>query len=233
MKHLRMKENLNQQSGFSLVEILVSISIFSFLILVSIGSFSQANQALKRQEQGMTRSRLFQSLIYVMGMPAALRAAGENAGEGSRLWACIQGGACHVGNYTDVVLYLPPLVADTSQVVTSGAITGTTADPLLYNLDGIPCKPGETCSPEDYPVSVSTQFDGICPPQYDQTHALYWPEDKPINPDGLEIKTSCHHTHYIKIKYTFKPTAGAPASMYFEPVTGTLWVSAVALRLGF
>lgn len=222
---------LGSQSGMSIIEMLVALGIFSFLLLVSADSFWQSSKALQNQETVVARNRVLQNLIYIIGTPASIRSSLENAASGSPIWTCVYGKPCTTGTIQDLVVYLPPVGVDGNKVVTSGAITGTPTKPMLYNLRGEICDPSAgPCDASEFPISVSTQFDAICPPMYDYKKGV-WPSSKPINPDGLQIPTTCEYAHYLKVFYRFEPAAGSPPELSFPPVTGSLYVNAVKIRL--
>jgi prepilin-type N-terminal cleavage/methylation domain-containing protein len=229
MRSLKGKKN----SGFSLIEILVAIGVFSIALYASINFFSQVNQGLKRQSYTQTRIRLFQNLIYIIGMPTTIRASLENDTATGRLWASVRGGFGTVPGMgavpiapLPIALFLPVVGGDATTVVTSGMITGTPGAPMLYSLDGGNCIPsaGTVCDPAIYSVSVSTTFMPICPPIYDAWNGVW---AGPIYPNGLRIPTSCSHAQYIKVFYRFRPTPGSPPELDFTPVTGSIMVSSV------
>jgi prepilin-type N-terminal cleavage/methylation domain-containing protein len=224
-------QTINHEAGFTLIEALVTISVLGILITTSILFLSDAQTSLKVHEQPITRTRMIQSLINIMGMPASVRASAIQAGTTSRLYLCAREGGCNSADpTTDLSLYLPVMTEyPLGSISTSGRISGPPSDPVLYNLDGVACDPAaKTCLPTEYPIAVSTQFDAICPPQFDVISGIRpvpLGSDVPLRP-LLDPMPSCFKANYIKIHYNFSLAAGAPATYSFPPVTGTLMVSA-------
>lgn len=230
-----MKRNQRSSTaGFSIIEVLVSIGIFSILLLASASFFSQINQSIKQKQYAVARIRLIHSLINIMGMPATLRASGAAAPTGV-LGQCIvhsQGAICSGwANQppSEVALYLPPITGTTVANL-SGPLSGTPSAPLLFSPDGKTCDPQRAnCPPETYPISVSTRALPICPPAYSAATDPNW--SQPIFPNGLVQMSDCWQSLYIKIYYEFRTTAGAPERFSFAPVRGTIMVSSVTAGL--
>ena len=215
--------------GFLAVEILVAIGMFSVVLAVNLVFFSWTNNFIKKQSYGENRIRLFQSLIYLMGMPSTLRGSlRDPSPETEVLKKAIQNGLGTVpASPLPIVLYLPVVAGDATTIRTSGPISGKQGAPLLYGVDGKSCSPSSTvnCDPAIYPISVRTAFFPVCPPRYDYYSSPNWPP--PIFPLGLEIPSSCNRAQFIKVFYDFEPTIGAPVDLSFDPVSGSVMVSAV------
>lgn len=230
-------KNRRAVRGYSIIELLVAIGIFSFLLLGAAGTFWQFSSSVGDQDLFTSRARIFQSLVYMMGMPATIRASVESEGAGGALWNCVKlSGACDAKTLHDVTLVLPEITTDAANnVITSTAISGPPAHPLRYSYQGEICDPVKATCPEDeYPISVSTRFEAICPPAYDINSNGIWPINKPIYPDGLQLLNKCNNSaHYIKIHYVFSPTPGASTKFDFAPISGVIYVSSVAVRTSY
>jgi len=228
------RRGLKSRSGFSVMEMLLAISLFSIVLIFSIASFQKADQAIENQNIVSHRQRLFFNLINAFGMPASVRASVEVNGETSALWKCVRGFQCTPDIRQDITLYMPPLFSNGSSVTVSGPISGPPDAPLLYSLKGIPCLPsaGSTCSPDKYPIAVSTQFQAICPPKYD-IHAKGNVWSGPIYPDGLIPITGedCLRAHYLRIFYKFELVGGSPKIAHFRTVQGSVMVNSVSVNL--
>lgn len=237
MNESRTLKNSKSQRGYSIIELLIAIGIFSFLLLGAAGSLLQFSSSVGDQDLYTSRARIFQSLVYMMGMPATIRASVEKEGSGGPLWNCVKlPGACISKTLYPVTLVLPEITTDASgNVITSTAISGPPANPLRYSYKGEICDPAvSACSVDEYPISVSTRFEAICPPEYDINSNGIWPTTKPIYPDGLVLLNQCNNSaHYIKIHYSFFPTPGASSKFDFAPITGVIYVSSVAVRTSY
>jgi Tfp pilus assembly protein PilV len=231
-KGVRMQvEKRAKTAGFSQLEILVALGIFSISLTASIAFFSQANRHLNEQTYLETRVRIFQNLIYMMGMPATLRGSLENDTPSGNLWKAVRNGMGPVPTSPwPIALFLPVVAGDATTVQTAGRISGPPGAPLRYSTEGIVCDSTvpSGCDPAEFPISVSTEFLPVCPPAYDYYYGLW---SGPIYPNGLAIPTSCNRAQYIKIFYHFFPTPGAPSDLSFTPLTGSIMVSAVAANV--
>jgi hypothetical protein len=221
-------------AGFSVMEVLSSVAIFSFLLLASASFFSQMNQSILKQRYTTSRVRLIHGLIHIMGMPATLRASGA-ASPTSVLGKCInhfQNALCSglsIAAPEGVALYLPPITGTTIANL-SGPLSGTPAAPLFFSPEGKVCNPNlESCSPELFPIAVSTRALPICPPSYSVVANPNW--SQPVYPAGLAPMSDCWQSQYIKIFYDIRPAAGAPEALVFAPVNGTIMVSSVMAGL--
>lgn len=222
--------NLRQKSfskGFSSIEILVAIGVFSITLLASISFFSQINRSIQMQNQSEIQRRIFQGVIYLIGMPSTLRGSMEHDTSNGILWKSIRNnlGSLPVSP-VPLTLFLPVVTGNSTSVFTSGKISGPPSSPLLYSLDGGSCDPstGANCDPKIYSISVSTEFLPICPPQYDYWNGAW---AGPVFPNGLVLSNSCNRAQYIKVFYNFKPTPGAPPELVFAPITGSVMVNAI------
>ncbi len=243
MKNKKRSRKFGSRSGFSLVEVSVAFAIFSTLILISIESFWKAEQALKIENETMTRIRVFQGLINIIGMPSTLRASAYSAGAAtSPLGQCVFGltGTCpNPSTLRDLTLLLPSLTVAGSGVQLSGLISRGPSAPILYNLEGVGCDPliDSSCLAAQYPIAVSTQWEVVCPPKCDMTYQ--WPHvpwvasdgTDHVNPEGLSIPNVCRRAHYIKIHYKFEPAT--PGQYNFSTETGTLMVSGPAAMFSY
>ena len=210
-------------SGMSIVEVLIAIGIFSFSLLASLSFFSQANSTIKQQNDSDARRRLFQNLIYMIGMPSTIRGSLENDTSAGSLWKSVRNSLGAVpAAPLPVALFLPVVAGTATSVNTSGPITGTPTAPMFYGLDGSTCT--SSCDPTIYTISVSTEFMPICPPDYDYYRGVWV---GPVNPNGLNISNTCNRAQYLKVFYNFQPAPGSPVELSFTPVTGSVMVSAV------
>ncbi len=230
----------NRSAGLSVIEILVAIALFSMALAANLYFFSQTNRTIKQQSYQETRVRLFQGLIYMMGMPATLRGSlRDPSPEAAILKSAIQNGLGAVPSAPlPITLYLPVVTGDATTIHTSGPISGPTNAPLRYSLEGKICVQSSTpggaagtnaCDPAIYPISVSTTFMPVCPPRYDYYNGVW---SGPIYPNGLVIPNSCNRAQFIKIKYRFETTPYAPTDLYFDPVEGSVMVSAILANVG-
>ncbi len=227
-------ERSKKSGGFSITEALASIAIFSFLLLACASFFTQINQNILRQQYATARVRLIHSLIHIMGMPSTLRASGA-AAPTSVLGKCInhyQNALCSgFANAAPqgVALYLPPITGTTTPNL-SGPLSGTPSLPLFFSPEGKVCSSGVgQCSPELYPIAVSTRALPICPPAYSAVANPDW--SQPIFPAGLAPQNDCWQSQYIKIFFDIRPAVGVPDALSFPPVTGTIMVSSVMAGL--
>jgi len=227
-KKMRLQKVQNS-NGFSAIETLIAIGFFSMSLLTSVVFFAHANISIKQQAYFETRTRIFQTLIYIMGMPSTLRGSMENDTPTGMLWKSIRGNLGTVpAAPLPIALFLPVVAGDATSVVTSGQLTGPPDNPLYYSLEGGSCS-GVSCDPTVYSISIITEFTPICPPAYDYYYGVW---SGSINPNGLQISTNCHRAQYIKIFYTFQPAPGVPAELSFAPVSGSIMVSAVLANAG-
>ncbi len=219
-------------AGFSILELLIAISIFSSLLLFSMESFLKAESAIREQDMVLKRIQLFQGLINMMGMPNSIRATIEQDST-TDLAKCVRGPWCDEALTEDLTLHLPPLYMGTSGINISGAISGPPGHPVLYNLYGDSCDTSVgTCDPDEFPISVHTQYQAVCPPMYEYfSVAAYWPLGTPIYPAGIAHVpgTTCIRAHYIRVLFVFEPTPGATSAVSFKPVQGSIMVSAVSI----
>jgi hypothetical protein len=223
--------------GYSLIELLISLGVFTIFLMGSVESFWRAEQALQAQTETMTRARVIQNLINILGMPSGLRVTAYKEGLNSDLGKCIFGKSASCPNpnqLRDLILLLPPLTATSNHLALSGPMTGGPAAPMLYNMAGVACNPATSasCTSKFYPIAVSTQWEAICPPKCDVTYtspAGPWVASdgtNHVNPEGLQIPNACQRAHYIKIHYKFELASGAPTKYNFKAVTGSIMVSA-------
>lgn len=225
-------KNNNAESGFSVIEILTTLGIFSLILIASASFFTQMNRKISEEEYAETRMRMFQNLIYIMGMPATLRGSLEyDATQSGNLSKCIRGGMGAVPTTPlPVALFLPVVSGDATFVRTSGQISGSPNRPLRYSIEGTACTAANpiNCNPSDYPISVTTEFLPVCPPAYDYYYG-YW--TGPVYPNGLTIPSVCGRAQYIKIFYRFFTTPGAAPHLSFSELTGSMMVSAVLANI--
>jgi hypothetical protein len=218
------------RKGFSAVESLIGIGLFSISLLASVSFFSQVNNGMSQQTNSINRLRLFQGLIYMFGMPTTLRGSLNNDTPNGMLSKSINGDIGTIPTSPlPIALFLPIVSGTATTVLTSGMISGTPAEPLQYSLSGTTCLPavGTLCDPQIYPIAVSTEFLPVCPAKFDYYRGKWV---GPVLPLGLAIPNSCFRAQYIKVIYTLKPAAGAPSDLQFTPVTGSIMVSAVLVN---
>ena len=234
MKNKSSFSIFKNSSGFSLVETLAALAIFTIIMLGSFDSFLKAEKNLKSQDLLFARQRLFQNLVQIMGNPASIRAANIKMGNTTTLHKCLHGMVCIPFGTTlppqGISLYLPPMFFDGTKMQMSGVISGPPGQPVQYSLEGEPCvnnPAGTACAPDDYPIAVTTTYEVVCPPHYDIMVSYNTAEPGPNTNADITPSPYCMVAQYLKIRYNFYPTPGAKPNLSFPAQNGVVWVSAV------
>jgi hypothetical protein len=159
------KRSKHSISGQTLLEAIMGLAVLG-VVIVTLAQFSNSSlNVAKTRRLNTTRNQLISDLVKLASSPAALRASAAmgtaSSSSNQDLASCIGGSSssCDSLTQSDFVLYGP----STNTGVAPGALTGTSAQPLRYRGDGIPCA-GTSCPATIYPIEVYTQFRPVCAP---------------------------------------------------------------------
>lgn len=193
-------------SGQTLLEALMGLSVLA-VVLVCLSQLSNsASNTAKVKRLNTTRNQLISDLVKLASTPAALRASAGMGSQGGNpanqmLASCLNDAAssCDSTMQYDFVLYGP----STNTGVAPGVLTGTSAQPLRYRGDGIPCTV-TNCPASEYPLQIYTQFRAVCAPPGPTA-----PGQLMINTLAPPLTCSASNLDLVLVTISLQPTPGS------------------------
>ncbi|MGZ6470058.1 MAG: PulJ/GspJ family protein [Bdellovibrio sp.] len=230
-----MKNKFKQNSGFSLIELLIAIGLLAVFITMSIIFSQNVNRSSEINRTTSTRDTLLAKIRNVSGMPSALRnsikaaVAGTTIPINKDLSNCVAGtitNSCKNNQSYPLVLFSPTVSLDSSgNPIGLLPITSykDSPNPSYFNSFGSPCVKGTP----DCMFIVYTSFTPKCPPPV--LPATPPPTSDPSYLTYLTPMDICTIAEVVTVQYTIDLDpdilAAQPTLARFNHVTGSIATS--------
>lgn len=167
---MSVKHSVNNQHGFTLIEILLTLSLATIFLFLALNYSSVITRNTSLTRKSSTKNRILSGIRDFARMPAALRISMRAAVNGiavnPKLLACAGGNpanSCKNGEEIPLTLYSPILQRNAAGDILGVQVISTplgSAKPMRLDSFGVPC---DIAGPE-CPILVFTSFKAQCGP---------------------------------------------------------------------